>query len=233
MKEVFHFSAEHKEAIGYITRNALIMPIAREIHKGEFSPNHKFTPEELLELIKSSSLSLEFYTLPVVTLEDVDLCLDAERFMSAAMLLYATIEGIVNGMIRVLLYVQGFSHREITSLQYTGLTPKINVILPLLNNPLPEQIKRWVKRLREVRNLGTHDKALPIKKGFLTKDSSYDHEKKAKELFDEMNIEDLRKGVDKFYEGIYLASPEIRTASEIVGNEIIEVNVDDAVMVSE
>ncbi len=164
----------------------------------------------------------------MLRLEDVELCLAAERFMAAAILLHTIIEGMVNSIIRILLYVRGFSHGEITSLQYTGLAPKINVILPLLKNPLPEQIKRWVKKLKEIRNLGTHDKALPVK-GLNTKETSLDHEKRAKKLFDGMDIEDLREGFDKFIDRMFLACPEICTASEILSD--VEVTVGDPVIV--
>lgn len=195
--------------------SSLVIPLARRIHEEGFSSEQELTLEELQSLVES--LNPEYYLLSSVKLEEVELCLTSGYFMAAAILLHSIIESEVNQVIRLLLYVRGFSHGEITSLQYTNIAPKINVILPLLNNPLPEQIKRWIKKLKDIRNLGTHDKGLPVK-GFDIKDTNLEHTKRAKKLFDEIKIEDLREGFDKFRYGIFLASPEIRRASEIANN---------------
>ncbi len=46
MKKAFHFSNEQKEMLGVIATRSLVIPLARRIHEGGFSPEHEFTPKE-------------------------------------------------------------------------------------------------------------------------------------------------------------------------------------------
>lgn len=186
---------------------AVILPLARMIYAGQVNPE-TLTKEGFCEVLSNLGKSHEDAFEVVVTRVEkemrlVEHCVDEGEAKSGVVLLFTLIEGEINGLIRSLLRIRGFSPGAITdALRGIDFDTKVNVLLPLLDVAVPERLRNAALQCKTVRNLVVHNKASPALMadvGDKPSDAEVAAERAAK-FFQENPVERLRADIEEFSE---------------------------------
>lgn len=189
---------------------AVMFPLARLIHSGRINPetiSREAFFDALRELGRSHDDAFEFYVTRVdEEMRLVGHCVAEGEAKSGIVLLFTLLEGEVNTLLRIHLRIRGFSPNSITdSLRGTDFDTKIDVMLPLLDVPVPERIRNTALQCKAIRNLVVHNKAAPALMADVGNKSSDSEvaKERADRFFAENPIDRIRSDIQEFVdEGI-------------------------------
>lgn len=212
-------SADQRRRIIYTTT---IVPIARMIASGELDPT-SVTREHFWRLLLSmgdnQTNAFEFY--PEQIRDEIGLvqhCLESAAPRHAIVVLFTLLEAEINTVLRLHLTIRGFSESAILAgLKGTDIGAKTSLLLPLLAVPVTDRFRNAVLQARSIRNVTTHNKAVPhlMDRSKQRMSQSEAADKRARQFFEENPLDRIERDVEDFSEHALRAMPALESAFEL------------------
>ena len=143
-----------------------LLPLIKYINENNVDTD-KISKDEFVKIMKSfgkeRGYEYQIFLDPYEThYKSIRFAMEKSEYLTAAVLTAITLEEDINGLIRLICFSKGYSHKNITQfISELGLKSKVDLVLPVLGCNVTEKYRGVVYQYFPLRNRIVHGKATP------------------------------------------------------------------------